>query len=96
MILLDSHCDTPSQIVRLRDMTLRNKLSHIDFPKLIEGGVDACFFALYTPQAKPFQEAGPYVQKMIDMTKAAVASYPGVEMAGSVSEIRAKVQNYFG
>ena len=93
MILLDSHCDTPSQIVRLRDMTLRGRLSHIDFPKLKEGGVDACFFALYTPQAKPFEEARPYVQKMIDMTLAAVSSYPGIEMAGSVEEIRSNVAN---
>ena len=88
MILLDSHCDTPSQIVRLRDMSKRNELSHIDFPKLVESGVYACFFALYVPQAMPFEKAKPYVQKMIDWTKAAVASYPGVEMAGSVAQIR--------
>lgn len=49
MFLLDSHCDTPSQILRLRDLSLDNDYSHVDFPKLRRGGVDAAFFALYVP-----------------------------------------------
>ena len=65
MIVLDSHCDTPSQVVRLRDLGLDNRLAHIDFPKLKAGKVDACFFALYTSQSKPRQEALPYVWKML-------------------------------
>ena len=44
--ILDSHCDTPSQIVRLRDLSVDNKYGHVDFPKLVRGGVDASFFAL--------------------------------------------------
>lgn len=49
MFLLDSHCDTPSQILRGRDMTVDNAGTHVDFPKLFRGGVDAAFFALYVP-----------------------------------------------
>lgn len=56
MFLLDSHCDTPSQILRLRDLSLDNGRGHVDFPKLRKGGVDASFFALYTP-ASLSQEA---------------------------------------
>ena len=46
MFILDSHCDTPTKILRLRDMTLDNKYAHVDFPKLKRGGVDGAFFAL--------------------------------------------------
>ena len=49
MFVLDSHCDTPSQILRLRDMGTDNAIGHVDFPKLKRGGVDASFFALYVP-----------------------------------------------
>ena len=47
--VLDSHCDTPSQILRLRDLSLDNDHAHVDFPKLKRGGVDGAFFALYVP-----------------------------------------------
>ena len=49
MFLLDSHCDTPGQILRGRDMAVDNAGAHVDFPKLFRGGVDAAFFALYVP-----------------------------------------------
>ena len=49
MFVLDSHCDTPSQILRLRDLSLDNDHAHVDFPKLKRGGVDGAFFALYVP-----------------------------------------------
>ena len=51
MFLLDSHCDTPSQIHRLRDLSLDNDHAHVDFPKLRRGTVDGAFFALYIPAA---------------------------------------------
>ncbi len=64
MFVLDSHCDTPSQILRLRDLSADNDHAHVDFPKLRRGGVDGAFFALYIPAAldsdpdKGFEYAG--------------------------------------
>lgn len=49
MFVLDSHCDTPSQILRGRDLAKDNPGAHVDFPKLRRGGVDGAFFALYVP-----------------------------------------------
>lgn len=49
MFVLDSHCDTPSQILRLRDISLDNGYAQVDIPKLRRGGVDGVFFALYVP-----------------------------------------------
>lgn len=48
MIVLDSHCDTPSLMIRGLDVGIDNKDCHVDIPKLEAGGVDASFFALYT------------------------------------------------
>ena len=87
MIVLDSHCDTPSQVVRLRDLGRRSRLGHIDFPKLREGGVDACFFALYTSQSRPQEEALRYVHKMLSATKEAIAACDYVAQAHTVADV---------
>lgn len=57
MFLLDSHCDTPSQILHLRDLAVDNDNAHVDFPKLSRGGVDGAFFALYIPASLSEPEA---------------------------------------
>ena len=49
MIVLDSHCDTPSRMIEGLDIGVDNKYGHVDIPKLASGAVDASFFALYTP-----------------------------------------------
>ena len=43
MFLLDTHCDTPGEILRGRDLSIDNVNAHVDFPKLKRGGVDAAF-----------------------------------------------------
>ena len=58
MFILDSHCDTPSQMLRGRNLSIDNDLAHIDIPKLKRGGVDAAFFALYIPAR--LKEAAAY------------------------------------
>lgn len=61
MFILDSHCDTPTKILRLRDMTLDNEYAHVDFPKLKRGGVDGAFFALYIPAKYDSDYSAAYV-----------------------------------
>ena len=48
MIVLDSHCDTPSLMINGFDLGTGGPGGQVDLPKLEEGGVDASFFALYT------------------------------------------------
>ena len=78
MFVLDSHCDTPSQIMRLRDLSADNPFAHIDFPKLRRGGVDASFFALYTPGTMLPDAATAYALKMLAGVNDAVAAAPDV------------------
>lgn len=75
MFVLDSHCDTPSQILRLRDLSLDNDYAHVDFPKLKRGGVDGAFFALYIPASLDSDpEAGlEYAMTLLEGVECAVA-----------------------
>lgn len=72
MFVLDSHCDTPSQILRLRDLSVDNTRGHVDFPKLKRGGVDAAFFALYIPMELDTEAAYDYARKMLFATRDSV------------------------
>ena len=76
MFLLDSHCDTPSQILRLRDLSLDNEYAHVDFPKLRKGGVDGAFFALYVPAGRTEEEAYAYSHRLLEAVRATVAANP--------------------
>ncbi len=74
MFVLDSHCDTPSEIVRGRDMFADNSMGHVDFPKLRQGGVDGLFFALYVPASLDSDPAAAleHVQRLLTGTQKVV------------------------
>ncbi|MBQ6086595.1 MAG: dipeptidase [Bacteroidales bacterium] len=77
MFVLDSHCDVPSQLLRGRDLSKDNVRGHVDFPKLRRGGVDASFFALYTPAWFSPDRATRYALEMLAAVNDALASNPG-------------------
>ena len=60
--------DTPSQLLRLRNVETDNKYGHVDFPKLKRGGVDGAFFALYTPPQMAPDAATRYALEMLSAT----------------------------
>ena len=70
MIVLDAHCDAPSQMLRLRDYSLDNEFAQVDFPKMRRGGVDASFFALYIPASLKGEEATRYAFRLLDAVDA--------------------------
>ena len=76
MFLLDSHCDTPTQIVRGRDLSKDNENAHIDIPKLKRGGVDAAFFALYIPARLSENAAYECALRQYEAVKDVVQSNP--------------------
>jgi membrane dipeptidase len=75
--MYDSHMDTPSQLLRLRDPGLDNAYAQVDFPKLRRGGVDGAFFALYTPAEMAPDAATRYALQMLSATYDAVEAHPG-------------------
>ena len=76
MFVLDSHCDTPTQILRGRDLSKDNELAHIDIPKLRQGGVDAAFFALYIPARLSENAAYECALRQYEAVKDVVQSNP--------------------
>lgn len=77
MFVLDSHCDTPSQIHRLCNLAIDNDHSQVDFPKLARGGVDAAFFALYTPAGMSPDAATGYAFRLLAEVNEAVCASNG-------------------
>lgn len=61
LICLDTHLDTPASLARPGwDMMQRHSRSldftQVDYPRMVEGGLDGGFFAIYTPQGPLTQE----------------------------------------
>lgn len=88
MFVLDSHCDTPSQILRLRDISIDNPYAHVDIPKLRKGGVDGVFFALYVPAAMDNDPdaARSYAYRMLDGVRNSLENNPHAVLTTSVQE----------
>lgn len=87
MFVLDSHCDTPSQILRLRDISIDNPYAHVDIPKLRKGGVDGVFFALYVPASMDSDPDGAraYAYRMLEGVCASLKNSTDAVMTTSVS-----------
>ncbi len=76
MIVLDAHCDAPSQMLRSRNYALDNPLVQVDFPKMKRGGVDASFFALYIPADLKGADATEYAFSLLAELKRQVLANP--------------------
>ncbi len=92
--MYDSHMDTPSQLLRLRDPGIDNPYAQVDFPKLRRGGVSGSFFALYTPASMAPDSATRYALEMLGATYDAVEAHPGeVAFAFSPSDAANNLRN---
>ncbi len=83
--IIDAHCDAllavigKSQIpgdAGKRDLLLRNAISHIDVPKLLEGSVRCQFFALFA-EDEDVPRAREYTHGLIDQFEATCARSKG-------------------
>ena len=72
----DSHMDTPSELLRGRDIGLDNAGVQVDLPKLRRGRMDGAFFALYTPAEKTPDEATSYALQMLSAVGDLLERYP--------------------
>jgi len=81
-ITVDTHVDTPMALLTEHfDIGIRNEppASRVDFPRMIEGGLDAIFFAAFTGQRdrtpENTEKAYKRAHTMIDATYAACDKY---------------------
>ena len=82
VLTIDTHCDTPmSMLDDSFDVGVKNSppQSRVDFPRMIEGGLDAIFFAAFTGQRERTTEntenAYKMANQMIDATYDACEKY---------------------
>ena len=73
----DSHVDTPSELLRLRDINIDNPDGQVDFPKLRRGGVDGSFFALYTSAELSSEAAQERARQMLKAVNEAIEASDG-------------------
>ncbi len=55
LLCLDTHLDTPASLARpgwdmMRRHTREGDFTQVDYPRMVQGGLDGGFFAVYTPQ----------------------------------------------
>jgi len=55
LLCLDTHLDTPANFARpgwdmMERHSVATDLSQVDYPRMVDGGLDGGFFAIYTPQ----------------------------------------------
>ncbi len=61
LIVLDTHLDTPALLARpgwdiMEEHSFEADRSQVDFPRMVDGGLDGGFWALFTPQGPRTQE----------------------------------------
>lgn len=66
MLVFDAHCDSPSQMIRLRDFSKDNEFAQVDFPKMLKGGIGASFFALFIQNWRDEAQAREYAYSLLD------------------------------
>ncbi|OGS68991.1 MAG: peptidase [Firmicutes bacterium RBG_13_65_8] len=88
--VVDTHCDTILSAVKgERHLGDRSEKGHLDFPRMVEGGVSAQFFAAYIePQYKPDRGLERSLQVLDVLWREVEASSAVAEVALSVADIR--------
>jgi membrane dipeptidase len=61
LICIDTHLDMPANLARpgwnvMEKHSFNEDFTQVDYPRMVEGGLDGGFFAIYTPQAPVTQE----------------------------------------
>jgi membrane dipeptidase len=88
-IVVDGHIDTPSLMLDSDyDLGARHSAEHVDLPRMVEGGLDAPFFAIYV--GRSYGEGQAATDRALAMTEAVqrqVNALDGVDMATSAAEV---------
>src|SRR5436853_4951765 len=90
-IVIKTHDATPQRLLFDKNFNVgtRNKLGHVDIPRMREGGLDALFFSIWVPS----QITGPPAVKraldLIDSVREAVRTHPhDLMLANTAADIR--------
>ena len=100
LICLDTHLDTPASLARpgwdiLQRHTQPDDFTQVDYPRMVEGGLDGGFFAIFTPQG-PLDAAGMMAARDAALLRAAeirelAAAHPDKFELAFVAEDAARI-----
>ena len=100
LICLDTHLDTPASLARpgwdiMQRHSVAGDFTQVDYPRMVEGGLDGGFFAVYTPQG-PLTPEGMMAARDAALLRAAeiremVAAHPHQFELAFVTEDAARI-----
>jgi len=100
LVCLDTHLDTPASLARpgwdmMRRHSYASDFTQVDYPRMVEGGLDGGFFAIYTPQG-PLTPEGMMAARDAALLRAAeiremVAAHPQAFELAFVAEDAARI-----
>lgn len=100
VLTVDTHCDTPMlMLMRGLDPGKRNEVpaSQVDFIRMKEGGLDAIFFAAFTPQLERNEEnteaTFQRALKMIDLTYEACSRYSDLAEIATCADDASRIES---
>ncbi len=86
ILTVDTHCDTPMSLMQDSfDLGVRHDMGCVDFPRMMEGGLDAEFFAVFIGQGPRNDSA--YNQVYDEALAILDAIHKNVEKNSSMAEI---------
>jgi membrane dipeptidase len=93
LLTLDTHLDTPTHFDRagwsiMDRHTFASDLSHVDVPRMIEGGLSGGFFVIYTPQGDDAAAMLAHAQRRLAAVRRVVAEHPqAMEIALTAADV---------
>lgn len=89
-VIVDTHVDTPLMMSgRGLDIGVRNDFGRVDLPRMVEGGLDAIFLAVFVSNELDDRNPSRKALETIDVIHRQVGRYPELaEMAFSSDDIR--------
>ena len=103
MLLVDSHCDAPLLLSRGADFGKKVPqgfvpgsfpVTHVDYPRMKKGGVNASFFAIYTPCSLSPDEATHRALELVSKVYDSIEANPDkVSLATTSSQVRRNARN---
>src|SRR5213596_2908863 len=90
-IVIDTHGDTPQRLLFDKNFNIgtRNKLGHVDIPRMRDGGLDALFFSIWVPSDATGPPAVKRALDLIDSVREAVRTHPNdLMLATTAADVR--------
>jgi membrane dipeptidase len=101
-IVLDTHLDTPAIFARpgwkiLDRHSVANDYNHVDYPRMVEGGLDGGFWVIYTAQGESTPEANlaarnAGLKRLVEIREMVAANVEHFEIA-LTAEDAARIKN---